>query len=825
MSYLKFFTFLFITIPIFELEAQAEDKYVLKYNQPASQWYEALPVGNGRLGAMVFGDFNNERIQLNEESLWAGSSFDRNNPNSKKYLKKIQSLIFEEKIVEAEELASKYMLGTPTKVRSYQTLGDISIDYLYNQRWFPSRYNRSYPTFYNRNLNLHNGVANSEFKIGNNITYQKVFSSSVDDVIVVDISFSEPSNVSFKLSRGINIKEDDEEDFDPSNHINMPGWKGDYYDSTYRIEYGKGDDWVNFAGQIIDYPNEKEGPGGEHMRFASVLKVHSTDGEIETLSQNSNAKINIINATHVTLVFSGDTDYNINKLNFDRSIDPLLVSKSKVEKISLKSKTQIILDHLTDHRNLFDRVDINLGEDRLSHLATDQRMALIKQNGDNKDPGLIELYYQYGRYLLMGSSRFPGKLPANLQGIWNDLFKAPWDADFHANINLQMNYWPSEMTNLSETLLPLNNFLRELTVPGTRTAKKMYGANGWTMHHLTNPFGKTSVGDGVHGVTPLNGAWMTFPLYRHFEFNQDLNYLKNEAYPIIKGSVQFVLDYLIESPEGYLVSNPSSSPENHFFIPGVEQRVELSYMPTVDKQIIEMLFEIFIESAEILNIDRSLVKKVENAKKRLPPYQISKFGTLQEWIKDYKEEQPGHRHISHLLGVYPFGNLTKNNPVMFEAAKKSVARRLSFGGGHTGWSRAWIIGLYARFNDSEQAYINLYELLRKSTLKNLFDTHRPFQIDGNFGGTAAIHEMIIQSTKNNIILLPALPKEWDDGYLHGAKVKGAATVNLDWKAGKPNRFEITANMTGYFNIIFKEKYISIELKAGQVLVLNEADFD
>ena len=825
MSYLKFFAFLFITIPIFELEAQVEDKYVLKYNQPASHWYEALPVGNGRLGAMVFGDFNNERIQLNEESLWAGSSFDRNNPNSKKYLKKIQSLIFEEKIVEAEELASKYMLGTPTKVRSYQTLGDISIDYLYNQRWFPSRYNRSYPTFYNRNLNLHNGVANSEFRIGNNITYQKVFSSSVDDVIVVDISFSEPSNVSFKLSRGINIKEDDEEDFDPSNHINMPGWKGDYYDSTYRIEYGKGDDWVNFAGQIIDYPNEKEGPGGEHMRFASVLKVHSTDGEIETLSQNSNAKINIINATHVTLVFSGDTDYNINKLNFDRSIDPLLVSKSKVEKISLKPKTQIILDHLTDHRNLFDRVDINLGEDRLSHLATDQRMALIKQNGDNKDPGLIELYYQYGRYLLMGSSRFPGKLPANLQGIWNDLFKAPWDADFHANINLQMNYWPSEMTNLSETLLPLNNFLRELTVPGARTAKKMYGASGWTMHHLTNPFGKTSVGDGVHGVTPLNGAWMTFPLYRHFEFNQDLNYLKNEAYPIIKGSVEFVLDYLIESPEGYLVSNPSSSPENHFFIPGVEQRVELSYMPTVDKQIIEMLFEIFIESAETLKVDRSLVKKVESAKKRLPPYQISKFGTLQEWIKDYEEEQPGHRHISHLLGVYPFGNLTKNSPVMFEAAKKSVARRLSFGGGHTGWSRAWIIGLYTRFNDSEQAYINLYELLRKSTLKNLFDTHRPFQIDGNFGGTAAIHEMIIQSTKNNIILLPALPSEWNDGYIHGAKVKGAATVNLDWKAGKPNRFEITANIAGDFNVIFNEKYIPIELKAGEVLVLNKADFN
>ena len=822
---LNFISLLIISLSFNELKSQVNDKYVLKYNQPASHWYEALPVGNGRLGAMVFGNFNKERIQLNEESLWGGSSFDRNNPNSLKYLKKIQGLIFDGKIVEAEELAGKYMLGTPTKVRSYQTLGDLSIDYLFNQRWFPSRYNRSYPIFYNRNLNLHNGVANSEFKIGNNITYQKVFSSAVDDVIVVDISFSEPSNVSFKLSRGINIKEEDDLDFDPSNHLNIPGWKGDYNDSTFKIEYDNGDDWVNFTGQIIDYPTEKEGPGGNHMKFASVLKVHSTDGEIETLSQNSNAKINIINATHVTLIFTGDTDYNINKLNFDRSIDPLIVSKSKIAKVSLKPKTQIILDHLTDHRELFDRVDINLGKDKLSHLATDQRLALIKQNEDNKDPGLVELYYQFGRYLLMGSSRFPGKLPANLQGIWNDLFKAPWDADFHANINLQMNYWPAEMTNLSETLLPLNNFLKELTVPGSRTAKKMYGAKGWTMHHLTNPFGKTSVGDGVHGLTPLNGAWMTFPLFRHFEFNQDLNYLKNEAFPIIKGSVEFVLDYLIESPEGYLVTNPSSSPENHFFIPGVEQKVELSYMPTVDKQIIEMLFDIFIESAEILDIDRSLVRKVKNAKKRLPPYQISKFGTLQEWIKDYEEQQPGHRHISHLLGVYPFGNLTKESPVIFEAAKKSVARRLSFGGGHTGWSRAWIIGLYARFFDSKKAYQNLYELLRKSTLKNLFDTHRPFQIDGNFGGTAAIHEMIIQSTKDDIILLPATPKVWNDGHLHGSKVRGGAIVNLDWKNGKPSRFEIISKEGGDFNIIFKEKQIPLKLKSGQSILLSENDFN
>ncbi len=823
MKILRLFT-LFITILLsLSLQSQDLDKFLLKYNQPANNWYEALPIGNGRLGAMVFGGFNNERIQLNEESLWAGSSFDRNNPNSKKYLNKIQNLIFEEKIVEAEELASKYMLGTPSKVRSYQTFGDISIDYLYNQRWSPSRYNRSYPTLYKRSLNLHTGIANSEFKIGNNTIIQKVFSSAIDDVIVVDIKFTQASNISFKLSRGIEINDEDEKNFNPSNHINIPGWKQGYFDSTFKIEYGKGDDWVSFSGQIIDYLNEKEGPGGDHMRFASVLKVHSTDGEIETVEGKSNAKINLTNATYVTLVFSGDTDYNINKLNFDRSINPHSVSKFKTDEVSKKSKNQIIKDHVKDHRNIFDRVDINLGKDSLSHLATDQRLALIQHN-ETKDPGLIELYYQYGRYLLMGSSRAPGKLPANLQGIWNDLFKAPWDADFHANINLQMNYWPAEITNLSETLIPLSNFLKQITVPGSRTAKKMYNAKGWTMHHLTNPFGKTSVGDGVHGITPLNGAWMTFPLYRHYEFNQDLLYLKNEAYPIIKGSIEFVLDFLIESPDGYLVSNPSSSPENHFYIPGVEQRVELTYMPTVDKQIIEMLFDIFIESAETLKTDNSLVRKVKNAKKRLPPYQISKFGTLQEWIKDYEEEQPGHRHISHLLGIYPFGNLNKNNPIMFEAAKKSVARRLFFGGGHTGWSRAWIIGLYARFFDSAKAYDNLYDLLKKSTLKNLFDTHRPFQIDGNFGGTAAIHEMIIQSTKNDILLLPAIPIDWNDGYLYGSKVRGGAIVNLNWKDGKPERFEITSKKSGNFNIIFKEKQIPVKVIAGQVLVLNKTDF-
>lgn len=816
----KFIFFLLFSILI---KAQNTDTFKLTYNQPASHWYEALPIGNGRLGAMVFGNFDQERIQLNEESLWAGHRFDNNNPDSFKNLKKIRQALFDGEVVKAEAMAEKHMLGTPNGVRSYQTLGDLTIDYSYQSRL--SSYNRRYPSVYKRELNLHNGVATSEFQIRRTTATQKVFSSAVDDVIVVKINFSNPSAVSFKLARGINLPSsaDQIEPFNPTNYLNVDRWVK-YNDSTFKIHYSNEENRIHYTGQIIDIANEKEGPGGEHMRYAAILQVHATDGKVETLSNDYGARINVTDATEIVLVFTGETDYNIEKLNFDRSIEPFAVAQQKIAKVSQKDYDQIYRDHDKDHRSLFERVDIKIGEDQFEDLATDQRLALI-QNQDSKDDGFIGLYYQFGRYLLMGSSRSPGKLPANLQGIWNDLFKAPWNADFHANINLQMNYWPAEMTHLHETLPPLVNFMNQLTVPGTATAKKMYGAKGWTMHHLTDPFGKTGVMDGIHGITPLNGSWMTFPLYRHYEYTQDLDYLKNDAYPTIKGAVEFVLDYLVRSPEGYWVSSPSVSPENHYFDPNSRKKVELSYAPTVDKQIIEMLFDIFIKSANLLGMDKKMVAKVKSVRKKLPPYRFTAYGTIQEWIKDFDEFEPGHRHISHLLGVYPFGTINPSQPELFEAAKKTVVRRLANGGGHTGWSRAWIIGLYARFYDGEKALENLYALLKKSTLKNLFDNHPPFQIDGNFGGTAAINEMLIQSNEDEIHLLPALPNDWPEGYLRGVRVKGACTVDLNWKSGRPHTLKITSDKGGRFVVKFMDKKIPVRLNAGESLVLDAKAFN
>jgi alpha-L-fucosidase 2 len=434
------------------------------------------------------------------------------------------------------------------------------------------------------------------------------------------------------------------------------------------------------------------------------------------------------------------------------------------------------------------------------------------------------LYYQMGRYLLMGSSRNPGRLPANLQGIWNDLYFAPWNSDFHTNINLQMNYWPAESGNLSETSVVLAKFLKQLAIPGAVTAKEMYGAHGWTFHHLTDPFGRTGVADGVWGITPLDGAWMTFSLYDHFEFTQDTSFLRNTAYPLIKGSVQFVLDYLVKSPEGYWVTNPSHSPENTFYVPGTDkkEKSQLCYAPTIDIHILNTLFNNFRKAATILKMDPQLVQHVKEVQAKLPPLQVGANGTLQEWIKDFDEVDPGHRHMSHLLGLYPLNLITPKDPVIFEAARKALERRLANGGGHVGWSKAWIVSLYARLLEPEKALDNFNGLLRKSTLPNLFDNYPPFQIDANFGGAAAIAEMLLQSQNGEINLLPALPVEWKDGSIHGLRARGACTVNMDWKNGKLTKVSLRSDKGGAYTIQYKNIIKKIQLPAGKSIALNSS---
>ncbi|MCX6326916.1 MAG: glycoside hydrolase family 95 protein [Bacteroidia bacterium] len=783
------------------LSSAAQDKDIkLWYKSPAKTWTEALPVGNGRLGGMVFGDFSHERIQLNEESVWAGSKINNNNPRSKAHLGEIQQAIFRGEYKKALELSNKFMLGTPPQVRSYQPLGDLIINF----GW------KGQPLSYKRSLTLNTGISKTEYTIDGNKVTQEVFASAPQNIIVISLSATKAFNSEILLSREC----DTTYEFMGKKNRNRPVL------SLYSNDYFNTDGLAYFTGQIVDEDSPLKGPGGKHLRYSAAMKILSLDGTSSPCFSDTSAGFRIISAKNIVIVLTGATDYNIDSLNFDRSINPFALCKDIILKASEFTSDELKQIHEVEHRSVFDRVEFSLGEDTNKNLATDERLSRVKEG--NTDNGLIALYYQYGRYLLMGSSRKPGRLPANLQGIWNDLYEAPWNSDFHTNINLQMNYWPAETGNLSETSVVLSDFMSRLTVPGAATASEMYNAKGWTIHHLTDPYGRTGVADGAWGITPLDGPWMTFPVYEHFEFSSDTVFLQNVAYPMIKGSVEFVLDYLVKSPDGYLVTNPSHSPENSFFVPNTDrkEKSQLTYAPTVDIHIINALFNNFINAAQILDSDPEMVEKVREAQKQLPPLKVSPNGSLQEWIQDFEEVEPGHRHMSHLLGLYPLNLISPKEPELFEAAGKTLERRLAGGGGHTGWSRAWIICFYARLLDSEKANEHLYALLRKSTLNNLFDTHPPFQIDGNFGGTAGIAEMLLQSQNGDIHLLPALPSSWPAGSIHGLRARGACTVNLDWKEGLLSKVSIRSDKGGSYTIRYKEKTKQIHLKPGEAAIMD-----
>ncbi len=769
----------------------------LWYKQPAAKWTEALPVGNGRLGGIVFGGTNNERIQLNEESVWAGSPVNNNNPLAKEHLGEIQKAIFNGEYRKADELSNKYLLGTPPRIRSYQPLGDLFIKF----GW------KGQPESYRRSLNLNTGIAKTEYVVDGNKVTTEVFASAPQNAMVVIIKAEKAFDTEILISREC----DTVNEFKGRKAPSAP---------MYTNEYSAGKDMAWYSGQILDSDSPLEGPGGKHLRYSAAMKLLSSDGSSEPSLNLKSAGFRVKSAKNMVIILTGATDYSIDKLDFDMSVDPLEVCREIISKASLLDGEKLKANHELDHRSMFDRVKFSLGKDENAYFATDERLNRVKEG--KPDNGLIALYYQYGRYLLMGSSRSPGKLPANLQGIWNDLYFAPWNADFHTNINLQMNYWPAETGNLPETSLILTGFMEKLTVPGSVTAREMYGAEGWTIHHLTDPYGRTGVADGVWGITPMDGPWMTFPLFEHYEFSSDTSYLRKSAYPVIRGSVQFVLDFLVESPEGYLVTNPSHSPENSFFVPGTKQqeRSQMTYAPTVDIHIINALFNNFLKAAKILGVDAELAAKVQDAKKKLPPLKVAPNGTLQEWINDFEEVEPGHRHMSHLLGLYPLDLISPSVPEFYSAAGKTLERRLANGGGHTGWSRAWIINLYARLYEPEKASEHLYALLQKSTLSNLFDSHPPFQIDGNFGGTAGIAEMILQSQNGEINILPAIPSSWPEGSVHGLRARGACTVNIDWKGGLLSKLAITSDKGGSYTLKYKNASRKIQLKAGKTVIFN-----
>lgn len=771
---------LFIVFLIFVfIDANAQQFLKLWYKKPANIWNEALPVGNGRLGAMVFGKTGSEIIQLNEESLWAGNQANDNNPQAKAHIKEIQQLLINGKNNEAHELATKYLLATPANFRSYQTLGNLRLDFA----------NTTDVKDYQRSLDLETAITTVNYN-SNGLNYKReIFASAPDNAIIVHITTDKAESLNFKVSLS---RELDAAVNAISNNTLL------------------------LSGQIMDLPSNDEGKGGMDMKFNAIVKVISNSGKTEA----ANNGIMITNATDVTILITAATDYNLNKLNFDRSIDSKKTCEDIIAKASGYNYETLLQRHLNDYKPIFNRVKLDLGGDDLSTLPTDVRMDNVRKG--TVDRQLTSLYFQYGRYLLMSSSRFPGVLPANLQGVWNDLYQAPWKSDYHTNINIQMNYWPADVANLSETMIPFANFVDQNRVPGRVAASETYGAKGWTIHHATDIFGKAGIQSGIHwGTSPLASAWLCLNLWDHYRFTSDVDYLRNKAYPIMKEAAGFVQSFLIKDKNGYLVTAPSMSPENTFILPN-GQKDQITYAPTIDIELIQSLYDACLKAGKLLNDDPEFLKSLSSTLTKLPPIQISKrTGTIQEWIEDYEEAEPGHRHISHLLALYPAELINPSKPELFEAAKKTLERRLANGGGHTGWSRAWIINFYARLLDGEKAWQNVQGLLQKSTLNNLLDNHPPFQIDGNFGGTAGIAEMLVQSQNDYIELLPAIPAAWNKGEVSGLLARGGFEIKMKWDAGKLINAEILSKKGNDCKIKYGNTIISLKIKANQTYQLNK----
>jgi len=731
------------------LAAQTNDSstssgHVIFYQQPAATWPDALPVGNGRLGAMVFGNTANERLQLNEETVWIGERRDRNNPQAGR-TPEVRALLMAGKVHEAEALAAQVMMGIPVRLPCYQTLGDLWLDF----DKVPAAADN-----YRLALDLDEAVAKTSFTADGARWTREVFSSAPRNVIVTRIECSRPFALTVRLDR-----------------------------PAHSETVAAGNDRLVMTGAARPVkpttdPATQERQVG--IAFRAEVKAIPEGGTLRAVGNT----LRIERARAVTLLITAVTEFR----EHDAAGMEAACARN-LRSATVRSYAELRREHVADYRHYADRCDLRLldGPDPLRDVATDTRMARVKDGGE--DAGLIANYFHYGRYLLISSSR-PGTLPANLQGIWNESLDPPWGSKYTVNINAEMNYWMAESANLAELHLQLFDLLDSTRSFGAETARKYFNARGFVVNHNTDIWGDSIPVDHVQaGVWPMGAAWIALHLFSHYAFSLDAAFLRDRGYPRLKEIAEFFLDYLVAAPDGTLQSGPSQSPENKYRLPD-GTTASLCMSPAMDSEIIRAIFDRVARCSKILGVDDDLRARVIAASKRLPPFKIGKTGALQEWNEDYDETEPGHRHISHLFALYPDHQITlRETPVLAKAARASLERRLAHGGGSTGWSRAWIVNCWARLEDGEAAYQSVLALLRNSTRPNLFDicgmkANSPYQIDGNLGGTAGLIEMLLQSYGNVIRFLPALPSAWPAGSFRGLRARGGYEVDCIWSQGK-----------------------------------------
>jgi alpha-L-fucosidase 2 len=747
----------------------APQPLALWYRQPATRWEEALPIGNGKLGAMVFGGIAHERLQLNEATLWGGAPYDPVNPAARGAMPELRRMIFEGRFTEAEAFANARVMATPLRQMSYQALGDLRLDFA----------GMGETQDYRRSLDLDAALAETRF-VANGVTHRReVIASPGRNVLAVRLSVSKPGALDVTI-----------------------GFTSPQKSAAVRAD--------GTAALLMTGTNTAEETNPAGLRFAARLSVTHKGG---TLTAEGD-KLVLRGATSATLLVAMATSY---RRYDDVTGDPEALTAAAIAGARGQSFARIAVDAGTAHRRLFRRVAIDLGRTPVADLPTDQRVAANKAAAD---PALATLYFQYARYLLIACSQ-PGGQPATLQGLWNESLKPPWGSKYTININTEMNYWPAHSANLAECIAPLVQMIREIAETGARTARTMYGARGWVAHHNVDLWRATAPIDGAkYGLWPTGGAWLCTHLWEHWDYTRDRDFLAS-VYPLMAGASRFFLDTLQRDPKsGFLVTNPSLSPENDHGHGG-----SLCAGPTMDMAILRDLFGQTAAAARILNRDADFVREVEAARAALAPYKIGKQGQLQEWQEDWDADAGDvhHRHVSHLYGLYPSDQIDpERTPDLAAAARQSLEIR---GDRATGWATAWRINLWARLRDGDRAHAILAFLLGpERTYPNLFDAHPPFQIDGNFGGAAGMVEMLMQSRDDTIHLLPALPGAWPQGSIAGLRARGGCGVDLEWRGGRLFRVRLTPDISGERTLVAHGRTHRVTLRAGRPLTLTASSF-